>query len=183
MKTDGGYVSSVFGRLAAVALLGVMLLGVGWNIMAPLRTALFERDAARGRYARYEAVLAASSDTSGVRYDVAQIAAAHTDDASAQLTLQALLDRTARAAGFSVTALRPTGGEALGAVGRAVWVEATLSGDLQSLTQLLAALDRERPILLVRMLEIEAGNSARPDTNLRVRLEAGRVWRDEGATP
>jgi len=183
MKTESGYASSVFDRLAAVVLLGILLVAGGWNIVAPLRTALFERDAARARYARYEAVLTAASDTDGARYDLAQIASAGADDASAQLALQALLDRAARAAGFSVTALRPTGSEALGGVGRAVWVEATLSGDLQSLAELLTALDRERPILLVRTLEIEGGEGARPDTNLQVRLEAGRVWRNEWVIP
>jgi len=123
MVAEKSHATSVLSRLAAVALLGVVLAGVGWNVIAPLRTALAERDMARSRYARYEAVLTAASNEPGARYDVAEIAAAYADDASAQLALQSLLDRAARAAGFSVTALRPTGSEALGVVGRVVWVE------------------------------------------------------------
>lgn len=114
------------------------------------------------------------------RYDLAEIVGADTDDAAAQLALQGVLNRAARRSGFSVSALRATGAEAMEGVGRAVWVEVTLAGDLEALKALLDALDAERPILLVRALEIEAGGGARPDRALTVRLEAGRVWRAEG---
>jgi hypothetical protein len=168
-----------------------LLTAAAWSLLAAPLEAAAARAEARAAALRHEGVDVGAAGTGVDRggVDPAEVVAAYRDASEAQLALQALLDRQARAVGLAVEALRPTAPEAFGtertALGDVAWVEATLSGDLQATLDLMSALDAERPLVLVRAFEIEAapgesGGGARPDASLRLRLEAGRAWRAPG---
>lgn len=163
-------------KLAALVVLAAGVAGLGMLLGLPLAEALGARDAARARLARFEAVLKAPVAAED-HYDPGELTAEREDDGAAQLALQADIGRLAKKAGIVVQSVRPLQPESLGAVGRAVWLEAALSGDLQSLTDLLAGMDAERPILLIRKLDIERGPGARSDTFMVIRMEIGSAWR------
>jgi hypothetical protein len=162
-------------RVAAVLILVALIAGAGWGLLAPLGDALVARDEARTRLAHDQTGHKGSQAIAS--YNPAEIAALHTDDGQAQLALQSVLDQEARAASLSVETLRPANVEALGDLGRVVWVELDARGDLQALSEFLGGLDRQRPLVLIRALDAEAGPGERPDSQLRIRIEAGRVWR------
>ncbi|MGD2134110.1 MAG: GspMb/PilO family protein [Maricaulaceae bacterium] len=168
--------SGVLERLAAIALAFALVAAAGWSLTSSLRQTWSARDAAQARLDRYAQALSPSSETTA-SFDLDEIAARHRDDAEAQLALQAALDRLVRSAGLAAGSVRPLGPEVLGDLGRVAWVEVSLTTDLQGLTDVLAAIDRERPLMLLRALEVQAGSGARSDENLRIRLEAGRAWR------
>jgi hypothetical protein len=163
-------------RAAAVAILAVLVAGAGWGALAPMAGAAATRAEVLERLARYERTIEAPASAAAA-FDPNELAARHADDAEAQLSLQALLDRLARAQALAVQSLRPSGEESFGELGRMTWVELDAVGDLQALADFLAALDKERPVILLRVVEAETGAGPRPDASLRVRVEAGRVWR------
>jgi hypothetical protein len=166
-------------RLAALILLGVGL-GIAISALAsPLVDALAENRGAKARLARFEHMLEAPA-TEGPRYNPDDLSALHVDDAEARIALQSAVDRLARGAGVAVQSVNPMAAEFMGDVGSSVWVEINLSCDLPGLVDLLRDMDAERPVLLLRRLEITGGEGPRADNFLRVRLEAGRIWR-EGA--
>lgn len=168
-------------RMAAIALtLGVFAAFIA-VIAAPLAEAWLARRDAHARLARFEATLAAA-DPHAVRYDPEELSAVHLDDAEAQVALQSRLGAIAREAGLPVQSIRPMSAELLGEVGRAVWVEVSLIGDLEAFAGFMTMMDQERPALLLRRLEIDKGDSPRPGAFLRIRMEAGRAWR-QGAPP
>jgi hypothetical protein len=51
---------------------------------------------------------------------------------------------------------------------------------LKALGDFLVSLDTERPLLLVRRLEVERGEGPRADLFLRARVEIGQAWRPSG---
>jgi hypothetical protein len=168
-------------RLCALVILGV---GLGIAVAAaasPLAGALAARDAAQARLSHLQD-LAKTPTASVARYNPDDLATTQVDDAATQIALQSTLDGLAKAAGLNIQSVRPAGAEALGDVGHAMWAEITLSGDLQALTDFLKAMDAERPIVLVRRLDVEHGEGFRPDSFLRIRLEAGRIRRSAPAT-
>jgi hypothetical protein len=168
-------------RLAALVILGVGL-GAGISAIAmPLAEALTARQAAEGRLARFDSLLKVSP-ASGMLYDPDDLSRVHADDAEAQIALQSTVDRLARGAGVAVQSVRPLAPDIMGEIGRSVWVEMSLTCDLQALVDLLKDVDVEKPVLLIRRLEVERGDGPRPDNFLRVRLEAGRVWRAGSVT-
>jgi hypothetical protein len=169
-------------RLAALVVLGV---GLGVAIAAiamPLAEAIAAHRNAESRLARFEGLLTAPIAPGGL-YDPNDLSAVHVDDADAQIALQSTLDRVARGASVAVQSTRPMAADLMGDIGRSVWVEMSLTCDLQALTDLLTDMAIERPVLLVRRLEVERGDGTRTDNFLRVRLEAGRAWRIGEAAP
>ncbi len=169
-------------RLAALVLLGI---GLGAGIAAiamPLAEAAAAHRAAELRLARFEEILEAPAQP-GALYDPNDLSALHADDAEAQIALQGLLNRVARGAGVAVQSVRPLAAEIMGDVGRSVWVETTITCDLQALVDLLKDIDTEKPVLLVRRMDIDRGDGPRPDNFLRVRMEIGRAWRLASVTP
>jgi hypothetical protein len=168
-------------RIAAIFLTLAAFAAFIAVIAAPLAEAWLARRDAHARLDRFEATLAAA-DPHAVRYDPEELAAVHLDDAEAQVALQSRLGAIAREAGLPVQSIRPMSAELLGEVGRAVWVEVSLMGDLEAFAALMTMLDQERPTLLLRRLEIDKGDSPRPGTLLRIRMEAGRAWR-QGTPP
>lgn len=67
--------------------------------------------------------------------------------------------------------------EHLGDIGRGVWVELGITCDIKALVDFLSSFEAERPLLLVRRLEIERGGDRRPDAAMRIKLDVGQVWR------
>jgi hypothetical protein len=166
-------------RVAALALLGIALGVAASSIAYPLLEAIAERDAASSRLARYQRVL--SDPTVGpASYNVADLAAARVDEPDAQLLLQASVDRLARGAGLAVQSTQPLAAEHLGEIGKGAWLELTFAADLRALTDFMTSLDAERPLLLVRRLEIERGEGVRPDIFLRAKIQIGQAWRASG---
>lgn len=166
----------VLQKLAALVVLGV---GLGAAVSAlgyPLADAMAQRDLAEERLTKYES-LASSPLPAGAAYDPADLAAGHIDTAEAQLSLQAVVDRLARGAGLAVQSTQPLAAEHLGDIGQGVWVELTATCDLQAFVAFLSSFDAERPLLMVRRLELEAGAGARPDIFLRMKIQIGRAWR------
>lgn len=168
-------------RTAALALLGIALGAALASIAYPLLEAMAERDAALGRLARYEQALASPAETAS--YDPADLAAHRLDEPDAQLALQASVDRLARNAGVAVQSMQPLAAEHLGDIGRGAWLELTFTTDLQALTDFLASLDSQRPLLLVRRLEVDRGEGPRPDVFLRARAQIGQAWQASGSAP
>lgn len=169
-------------KLAALVILGV---GLGAAVSAlgyPLVDALAQRNEAENRLARY-AELALSPLPAGAAYNPVDLAATHIDAAEAQLALQATVDRLARSAGLAVQSTQPLAAEHLGDFGRGVWVDLSFTSDLEALAAFLASFDAERPLLMVRRLEIEAGQGPRPDIFLAVKVQIGRAWRPIEASP
>lgn len=97
-----------------------------------------------------------------------------TDDASAALELQTLLQNFAQASGFELSSLRVLGYENIGDH-QSVWVELRADGDLQALVEFLSALEGHRPIVLVRDIAL-AGGEVHADRHLSIRLEAGSIF-------
>lgn len=170
-------------RLAALAILGIALGAVVSSTLAPLMDAIIARDDALDRLARYEQ----SITRPGARtfaHNPADLLGKHGDEAAAQLTLQTSVDRLARAAGIAVQSTQPLALEHLGEIGRGSWLELSFTSDLQALTDFLASLDTQRPLLLVKRLEIDRGDGVRPDIFLRVRVHIGHVWQNaSGVSP
>lgn len=166
--------------VAALAILGVALGAAASSIAYPLVEALTARTDALGRLAKYEKVIGAHPADS-VSYDPSDLAANHLDDADAQLALQATIDRLARGAGVSIQSIQPMAAEHLGEIGRGVWVEMAFTSDLQAMIDFLKLFEAERPLLLVRRLEIQRGDSPRADLFLSVKMDIGRAWRLSGA--
>lgn len=162
-------------RLAAIGLL-LILVGIALASLAgPMIEAAAARIDAAERLARFEAVLAEPS-LQQWQYDPNELAAVRQDDGEAQIALQSITDRLLREAGVTVRSVRPLQAESFGSSGRTVWLEASLAGDIQSLVELLNAMDAQRPTLLVRRLDVisEPPGGGR---NLQVRIEAGQAWR------
>jgi hypothetical protein len=152
-----------------------VVLGAGLAaIGAPVATALRERDEAETRLARLEIKLKPLDDKS-VRFDPDDLSGRFTDNAAAQVALQSALDHLASSASVAISSVRPIGAEDYGRIGRAVWVEIAATGDLQSLTDFLEAMDAQRPALLVR--RVEASRAEGPDASLQFRFEAGLISR------
>lgn len=169
-------------KLAALVILGVGL-GAGVSALGyPLVEALAQRSEADNRLARY-ASLASSAPAAGAAYNPTDLAATHIDAAEAQLALQATVDRLARSAGLAVQTTQPLAAEHLGDFGQGVWIDLSFTSDLQALVAFLASFDAERPLLMVRRLEIEAGQGSRPDIFLAVKVQIGRAWRPAEALP
>lgn len=169
-------------KLAALVILGV---GLGAAVSAlgyPLVDALAQRNEAENRLARY-AELASSPLPAGAAYNPVDLAATHIDTAEAQLALQATVDRLARSAGLAVQSTQPLAAEHLGDFGQGVWVDLSFTSDLEALVTFLASFDAERPLLMVRRLEVEAGQGPRPDIFLAVKAQIGRAWRPMEASP
>jgi hypothetical protein len=169
-------------RLAPLVLLGVGL-GVAISVLAePLASAIAENRSAKARLARFER-LAETPTIAGERYNPDDLSASHVDDAEARIALQSAVDRIARGAGVAVQSVNPMAAEFMGDVGSSVWVEMNLSCDLQALLDLLRDIEAERPVVLLRRLEVAGGEGPRADSFLQVKLEAGRVWRPGEAAP
>jgi len=166
-------------RLAALVLLGT-LLGAGISSIAlPVVEAWGEYEAASSRLDRYEHAL--SRPIAAARaHNPADLSAGFLDEPDAQLALQAAVDRLARGAGIAVQSTRPLSAEHLGDIGRGAWLELSFSADLQATVALLNSLDSQRPLLLVRRIEIDGGEGARPDLFLKVRAQIGQAWRPTG---
>lgn len=163
-------------KLAALAILGIGLGAAVSALAYPLAGALTQRSEAEVRLAKY-AEIATSSPLAAAAHNPADLAAVHIDTAEAQLALQAIVDRLARGAGLAVQSTQPLAAEHMGDVGQGVWIELTASSDLQALIAFLASFDAERPFLMVRRLELEAGAGPRPDVFLRIKAQIGRAWR------
>lgn len=163
-------------RVAALALLGVILGIALANLIYPVTEALSARRAALDRLARYEGVLE-KFESRDASYNPAELAAVHVDDAEAQIALQSIIDRLARGAGLNVQSIQPMAAEHLGDIGRGVWVEMNVTCDLKALVDFLSSFDAESPLLLVRSLEVERGPAQRGDLMMRVKLNVGRAWR------
>jgi hypothetical protein len=169
-------------RALALVVLGVAL-GAGVSAIAlPLAEAAAANRAAEQRITRLETKLG-STPMPGVFYDPSELTSVHADHAEAQVALQSLLDRVTRKAGVAVQSVQPLAAEYLGDIGHAVWMEMTISCDLQALTELLQEIDAVRPVVLVRRLQIERGDGSRPDVFMKVRLEAGQAWREGASKP
>lgn len=169
-------------RLAALVLLGVGLGGAVAMAAGPMVHSRALRDEARAHLDRLTG-LAKVPLADVVRYDQNDLTSRQADDAEAQIALQSGLDGIAKATSLATQSVQPLGAENLGDLGRVVWVEVTLTGDLQALVDLLKSIDAERPIILVRRLDVERGEGARPDAFLRIRMEAGRIWRPGSKKP
>lgn len=168
-------------KLAALIILGTGL-GAGVSAVAyPLADAMTARDLAEDRLAKYTN-LASSPLPSGTSYNPSDLAASHIDTAEAQLALQAAVDRLARSAGLAVQSTQPLAAEHLGDIGQGVWIELSVTSDLQALTTFLTSFDAERPLLMVRRLELEAGGGPRPDKFLSVKMHIGQAWRPAEAS-
>lgn len=165
-------------RFAALAILGIALGSAISAIAMPLVDAITERDAAVERLARYERALLAPAGTAS--FDPSDLSANRIDEPDAQLALQASVDRSSRNAGLAVQTLQPLAAEHLGEVGRGAWMELSFTSDLKGLTDFLVSLDAERPLLLVRRLEIDRGEGPRPDMFLRIKVQIGQAWRPSG---
>ena len=172
----------VLQRLAALVILGVGLGAIVAAVAAPLADAWAEHRLTEQRLDRFEGLLQAPQ-AAGPRYDPQDLSALHADDAQAQIALQSALDRIAPGARVGVQSVNPMPAEFMGDVGSSVWTEITLACDLEAMIALLRDIDAERPVLLVRRLEIDRGEGSRPDAFLRVRLETGRLWRTWPTTP
>ena len=182
MKLRNRTLHPLLQRLAALVLLGVGL-GVAISALAaPLANALAENRSAKARLARFERIIETPT-AEGPRYNPDDLSAVHVDDAEARIALQSALDRLTRGAGVAVQSVNPMAAEFMGDVGSSVWVEVNLSCDLVGLVDLLKDMDAERPVLLLRRLEIAGGEGPRADNFLRVRLEAGRIWRQGVSEP
>jgi hypothetical protein len=168
-------------KVAALAILGIGLGAAVSALAYPLAGAFAQRSEAEARLARYTE-LASSPPTATAAYNPADLAAVHIDTAEAQLALQAVVDRLARGAGLAVQSTQPLAAEHMGDVGQGVWIDLTASSDLQALIAFLASFDAERPLLMVRRLEVEAGAGPRPDVFLRFKAQIGRVWRTAEAS-
>lgn len=166
-------------RLLALILLGVALGAAAASIAMPVVEAMDERDAAVFRLERYQRALASPSSAT-LSQNPDDLAAQRLDEADAQLALQATLDRLARGAGLAVQSTQPLAAEHLGDVRRGAWAELTFTSDLKALGDFLVSLDTERPLLLVRRLEVERGEGPRADLFLRTRVEVGQAWRPRG---
>lgn len=166
-------------RLIALILLGVALGAAASSIAMPVVDALNERDAATVRLARYQRALTAPSAVT-LSQNPDDLAALRLDEADAQLALQAAIDRAARAAGVAIQSTRPLAAEHLGDVRRGAWAELSFTSDLKALVDFLVSLDAERPLLLVRRIEIDRGEGPRADLFLRTRVEIGQAWRANG---
>jgi len=167
-------------KLAALALLGVALGAAGSSLVYPLVDAFAARDAALVRLARYEGMLERSPG------DVASqnpedLAAHRLDEPDAQLALQTSVDRLARGAGIAVQSTQPLAAEHLGDIGRGAWMELTFASDLKGLVAFMESLDTQRPLLLVRRLEVDRGDGARPDLFMRAKVQIGQAWRPTGS--
>lgn len=166
-------------KLAALVILGVVLGAALASTVYPLIEAMAARDAAAARLARYQDVLKAPAAAEAA-YDPDDLSGLRVDHAEAQLALQAVVDKLARAAGITPQSIQPLPAEHLGDIGRGVWIEVTFTSDLQGLTDFLASFDAERPLVLARRLEVERGDGPRPDLFLRIKVEVGQVWRATG---
>lgn len=166
--------------IAALAILGVALGAAAASIVFPLFEALTARNDALGRLAKYEQVVSAHP-VDAISYDPADLVATHIDDADAQLALQATIDRLARGAGVSIQSIQPMAAEHLGEIGRGVWVEMVFASDLQALVDFLKLFEAERPLLLVRRLEMQRGDGPRADLFMSVKIDIGRAWKPSGA--
>jgi Type II secretion system (T2SS), protein M subtype b len=167
-------------RLAALILLGVVLGAAISSIALPVVEAIAEHQAASDRLARYQQALSRPA-AAGATHNPADLAAARVDEPDAQLALQAAVDRLARGAGLAIQSTQPLAAEHLGDIGRGAWMELTFAADLQAVTAFLTSLDSERPLLLVRRLEIDHGEGPRPDLFLGVHAQIGQAWRPSGA--
>ena len=167
-------------RLAALVLLGIAL-GVGISSTAmPVAEAWNEREAAATRLERYQHALLQPAAVA-VAHNPADMSASFIDEPDAQLALQSAVDRLARGSGIAVQSTRPLAAEHLGEIGRGAWLELSFSADLQATIAFLTSLDSQRPLLLVRRVEIDSGEGARPDLFLKVRAQIGQAWRPTGA--
>jgi Type II secretion system (T2SS), protein M subtype b len=166
-------------RLLALILLGVALGAAASSIAMPVVEALGERDAAFARLARYQRALA-SPTAASLSQNPDDLAAQRLDEASAQLALQASVDRIARGAGLAIQSVQPQAAEHLGEIGRGAWLDLSFTSDLKALSDFMVSLDAERPLLLVRRLEVDRGDGPRADLFLRVRVEIGQAWRASG---
>lgn len=108
------------------------------------------------------------------------LAAHRLDEPDAQLALQSSVDRLARGAGIAVQSTQPLAAEHLGDIGRGAWMELTFASDLKGLVAFMESLDTQRPLLLVRRLEVDRGDGARPDLFMRVKVQVGQAWRSTG---
>lgn len=169
-------------KLAALVLFGIALGAALATAVSPLVDALAVRHASAARLEHYQSVLKSPS-TKEVAYDPADLSGLHVDHAEAQLALQAVVDRLARAASIAPESIQPLPAEHLGDIGRGAWIEVTFSTDLQGLTDFLVSFDAERPLVLTRRLEVERGEGLRPDLALHVKVEVGQVWRMTGGGP
>jgi hypothetical protein len=166
-------------RFLALALLGVALGAAVSSIAMPVVEAIDERDAALARLSRYQRALASPASAT-LNQNTDDLAAQRLDEADAQLALQAAIDRLARGAGLAIQSTQPLAAEHLGDVRRAAWAELSFTSDLKAVADFLVSLDAERPLLLVRRLEVDRGDGPRPDLFLRVRVEIGQAWRASG---
>jgi hypothetical protein len=119
-----------------------------------------------------------SLDPGATRFDPADVFLM-SDEAAAVLRLQGWLEADAQAAGLSLGFLRVVGQASLGEHD-AVWVEIAGEGDLQSVTELLEALERRRPAILVSEIDLSAADGAEPDHALDLRMVAGVLFREGG---
>jgi hypothetical protein len=163
-------------RIAALAILGIAMGSAISVIALPLAEAFASHRTVTLRLARLESRLQAPEPV-GVFYDPDDLTTTHADAAEAQVALQSALNRIAGRAGVSIQSVQPLAAEYLGAMGQGVWIEVSFSCDLQSLVDFLKEMDIERPVMLVRRIQVDRSNDTRPDTFLRVKLEAGRARR------
>lgn len=162
----------------------LLVVGLGLGLAAvllgsPLVDAVQARDASLARLNRFGEALAVAKPAE-IHIDPRELAGEQIDEGAAQLTLQADIDRLAKKAGLAIQTLRPLPPDKVGPA-QIVWIEAALSGDLQSLSDFMVAADAARPVLLMRKLEINRGPEARPDTFLSIRAEIGVAWRPGAA--
>jgi hypothetical protein len=166
-------------RLAALVILGVALGAAGSSLVYPLIDAMAARDAALVRLSRYQGMLQRSPGEIASQ-NPEDLAAHRLDEPDAQLALQSSVDRLARGAGIAVQSTQPLAAEHLGDIGRGAWMELTFASDLQGLVAFMESLDTQRPLLLVRRLEVDRGDGARPDLFMRAKVQIGQAWRPTG---
>lgn len=170
-------------KLAAIAILGVVVMAGVAALASPVVSAYQDRAQALERRAGFETRLS-PAETTAAQYDPADLYATMPDEGAAAIALRTTLDRVAREAGLAVQSSRPLAAEKINASVNGAWVELTLVGDLEAFVGLLAAMDAEKPSLLVRKIDVTRGQGPRPDLFLQIRLEAGQAWRTgTGETP
>lgn len=165
----------VLQRLLALVLTG-MAIGVAASaILAPIAAAYNLRLDALARLARHDAIAAGAAPA--LRYAPLDLFSEHEDTSAASIALQVRLGEAFTASGLAPASVRPLAAESTGEGGAIVWFETILQGDVLALMLLLGELDKARPLILVRALNVQPEPSGQPGSALTVTLEIGQAWR------
>lgn len=159
-------------RCLAWAIAGTLAVGALLLMAAPAVNAWFSRHEVREQIrSNIQRIEQRPLDA---RLDVSELVSSM-DGASAALELQTVLQSSASESGFEPSILRALGYQDMGEH-QTAWVELRGDVDLQALLEFLAALERHRPIILVREVSIVGEGAQTGDGLLSIRLEAGLIF-------